>query len=276
MGDKSCFALKRFRDRNKFEQEKAALERFSCPRKGHEHLIQLLLSYQLAGECFMIFPWALGNLAEFWEKNPSNPASRDDLCWFIQQCEGLARGLCKVHRNDSWPPENGSFGDASLVDSRNRGRHGDIKPENILWFKDEKASQAHLVVADFTLMRFHSMDSVDYTEARKVGFSQTYYPPEVDAGWYTSVSQTYDIWTLGCVYLEFITWYLIGYDAIRKDSFTKPDGKCLESFTLVRSKEDKKYGVPTNRFFTQTYGSGAKVKDSVEKASRSRLQTFEY
>ncbi|RSL56406.1 hypothetical protein CEP54_008831 [Fusarium duplospermum] len=263
--DTCFFAVKEFRNRADFDKEKAALRRFSCPRKGHKHLIPLLLSYQLSGKCFMVFPWAQGNLAEFWKNNPSNAASRDDSYWFIRQCEGLASGLSKVHKHDSWLLRQSSVGDASQADSRNRGRHGDIKPENILWFEQAGASRGHLVVADFTLMRFHSKDTVNYTEAREVGFSPTYCPPEVDEGSQISVSQRYDIWTLGCVYLEFITWYLIGYDAIRGDFFKTPAGKRLESFTILRSKTDKKHGMPTNRFFTPNDGPGAKVKDSVMK-----------
>lgn len=253
-----------------------ALERFSHPNKGHKHLVRLLLSYELAGEFFMIFPWAQGNLAQFWETNPSNPESRDDLSWFIQQCQGMANGLRKVHKDNSWPPRRCSIGDTSLVDARNRGRHGDIKPENILFFAEAGQARGHLVIADFTLMRFHSMDTVDCTEASKVGFSRTYCPPEVEAGPRTSVNQKYDIWTLGCVYLEFITWYLIGYDAIRKDCFKSPSGELLESFNMVRLNDDKKHGVHTDKFFNQTDGSGAEVKNSVVKVSRSRLWAFDY
>ncbi|WAO87251.1 Protein kinase domain-containing protein [Fusarium falciforme] len=263
--DRTCFAIKKFQDPIKFEQERQALERFSLPNKGHDHLVRLLLSYERGDEFFMIFPWAQGNLAEFWKKNPSNPASRHDSSWFLQQCLGLAGGLRKVHNDNSWLLRHGSNGDASQSDFRNQGRHGDIKPENILFFPETETARGRLVVADFTLMRFHSMDTVNHTEAGKVGFSETYYPPEVDTGPGTIVSQKYDIWTLGCVYLEFITWYLIGYDAIREDYFTDPEGKRLESFTLLRSKNDKKHGVPTNRFFTQADGSGAKVKDSVKE-----------
>ncbi|RSL50902.1 hypothetical protein CEP53_008632 [Fusarium sp. AF-6] len=263
--DRSCFAIKKFEHRDRFEKEKEALVRFSCPNKGHKHLVRLLSSYQLGDEYFfMIFPWAQGNLAEFWKK-PRVPSSRDDSYWLIQQCLGVASGLCKVHKDDSWPPGYGSDGDSSQASPRNRGRHGDIKPENILWFKEAEASRGHLVVADFTLMRFHSMDTVNYTEANQVDFSQTYCPPEVERPSQTIANQKYDIWTLGCVYLEFITWYLIGYDAIRGDYFKTPGGKCLESFTILRSKTDKKHGMPTDRFFTPNDGSGAKVKDSVKK-----------
>lgn len=215
----------------------------------------------------MIFPWAEGNLAEFWKGCSSDPGSRHDSFWSLQQCLGLAGGLRKVHNDNSWRLRHGS----NKFGLRNQGRHGDIKPENILFFPGTGTARGRLVVADFTLMRFHSVDTVNYTQAGKVGFSETYYPPEVDDSSGASVSQKYDVWTLGCVYLEFITWYLIGYDAIGKDYFTDTDGKRRESFTLLRSKHDKKHNVPTDRFFTQADGSGSKVKDSVKEASRSRL-----
>ncbi|KAL2689151.1 hypothetical protein Neosp_003203 [[Neocosmospora] mangrovei] len=261
--DPPCFAVKRFQEHSKFKQERQALERFSLPNRGHDHLVRLLLSYERGGEFFMIFPWAQCNLVDFWRKSPSNPKSRDDTCWFIQQCRGMASGLRKVHNDGSWPPRCDSRGDTSQFDFRNRGRHGDIKPENILFFPKVETTPARLVIADFTLMRFHSVDTVDYTTASGVGFTGAYCPPELEPGSHSIVSQKYDIWTLGCVYLEFITWHLIGYDAIREDSFKSRTGKLLESFDIVRLNDHKKHGFSTNTFFNQTNGSGAQVKTSV-------------
>jgi hypothetical protein len=49
------------------------------------------------------------------------------------------------------------------------------------------------------------------------------------------VSQSYDIWTLGCVLLEFIIWYLRGWEGV-------------EGFSKERTTDDNKE-IPEDVFF---------------------------
>jgi len=42
----------------------------------------------------------------------------------------------------------------------------------------------------------------------------SYRPPECDIHG-GRIGQSYDIWTLGCLYLEFVTWLLGGWDLIK-------------------------------------------------------------
>ncbi|KAH9241064.1 hypothetical protein K456DRAFT_1806554, partial [Colletotrichum gloeosporioides 23] len=226
LGPHPLYAVKRFhtRQRDHFYKEREALVRFSRPEGRHEHLIHLLLSYEIGTKMFMIFPGAKYNLEEFWERSKSTeelPRSPEILIWLIQQCKGLAAGLCKVHD----------------YQGQSEGRHGDIKPKNILLFEDSQNALGRLVLADFTLMRFHTPNSI-VTEAPEVSFSRTYRPPEVEGLTSTAVSPRYDTWTLGCVYLEFITWYLLGYNAVYEASFQAQDGQKYESFTTARMSDD--------------------------------------
>ncbi len=119
------------------------------------------------------------------------------------------------------------------------GRHGDIKPENILWFQktleigDEKGV---LQLADFGLGRFHGRDSRSKVPWEQiVGGSPTYEPPECKL--HRPVSRSYDIWSLGCLYLEFITWLLKGSAEIA-------------GFSATRGKSDPSTGINDDRFFT--------------------------
>jgi serine/threonine protein kinase len=95
------------------------------------------------------------------------------------------------------------------------GRHGDIKPENVLWFKkcpeidDEKGI---LQIADFGLGRFHGRESRSNVRPDTVLGTSSYEPPECKL--HRPVSRAYDIWSLGCLYLEFITWLLKGSEDI--------------------------------------------------------------
>ncbi|CAG9993937.1 unnamed protein product [Clonostachys byssicola] len=264
------YALKKFhRDRQSkkddFYNERAALERFSGSQSGHIHLIPLLMSYETETTYYMVFPWARHNLEQFWEKVPNRPDSSKSLNWMIKQCHGLAKALQKVHTHESW---NGL---------QNRGRHGDIKPLNILCFSSQSQegdddaadpTKYRLVIADFTLMRFHSPHSVDQGTASKVGYSRTYQPPETRMGGEEPVNQMYDVWTLGCVYLELITWHLLGSQAIYEkfNSANGPQTQVLQGFqTLRRLEDNKQYVYVEDKFFNIDGVGGPSVKPSVQR-----------
>lgn len=143
------------------------------------------------------------------------------------------------------------------------GRHGDLKPENILWFKpyNHQSRFGVLKISDFGLTRFHRTRSKSHFES--VAVSPTYRPPEYDIA--QMVSQSYDIWTLGCVLLEFITWYLRGWEGV-------------EGFSKERTTDDNKE-IPEDVFFNfvkirDNNGGmqpGAKAKASVANVSKELL-----
>ncbi|KAI4919150.1 hypothetical protein J4E85_009407 [Alternaria conjuncta] len=91
------------------------------------------------------------------------------------------------------------------------GRHGDINPGNILWYDDcdvEKADlKGTMKLADFGQAELNTL--LSRTQPRDVANTLTYRPPECDLQ-PKIVRQSYDIWCLGCVYLEFVTWVLGG------------------------------------------------------------------
>ncbi|RGP77017.1 kinase domain-containing [Fusarium longipes] len=269
---KDHYAVKRFTaDAVTFKQERDALIRFSHPHRGHKSLIQLLYSYELRSKKYLIFPCAEGDLEYHWASHRADPKSQNDLIWLLQECHGIASGLSKVHDHTSWPVSKQESG------SQNKGRHGDIKPKNILFFRDEETSPGRLVVADFTLMRFHSSNA-DYTRIRNVGYSRTYRPPEMDGGGGIKVSQKYDIWTLGCVFLEFITWHLLGPDSIRPTKegcgrgFRAPDGNLREDFGTSRQRDDNT-GCRDDKFFNSFYDIAPVVKPSVLQVSTLASKT---
>ena len=70
----------------------------------------------------------------------------------------------------------------------------------------------------------------------------TYRPPECDMHG-GSVSRSFDIWSYGCVLLEFVTWYLGGPDLlvsfVQKRKTPDPQFPSIKSdqfFEIVRSK----------------------------------------
>ncbi|KAJ8129324.1 hypothetical protein O1611_g4308 [Lasiodiplodia mahajangana] len=252
----SYFAVKEFwlDSRPRWEDELNALQHFSGQHAGHEHLIKLLFAYEHEGVgLFLVFPRADGNLNEYWELN-SSPRP-EDAHWLIQQCWGLATALCQVHRYDS-------------RDGKDRGGHGDINPENILWFKGTGTNRDRLVVTYFTPARFHTNDMVENTTPGNRGFSYAYRPPEVDVQLETKSAQRFYVWSLGCLFLEFLVWYLVGYPAIRgRGNIVDYDGQKCQTFIDARVNDDDRFadGFAQDKFFNTTGGEvgPAYVKNSV-------------
>ncbi len=121
------------------------------------------------------------------------------------------------------PPESAEGYEISAKDETHRyGRHGDIKPENILWFLGgdlDSPDEGALVIADFGLSDTHRRETRSHI--RVVTGSATYEPPEVMTS--NFVSREYDIWSLGCTFLEFATWLLCGWNVL--DRF--PEARAL-------------------------------------------------
>ncbi|KAI1124585.1 kinase-like domain-containing protein [Nemania abortiva] len=252
----SHFALKQVDDRSQWEDELNALRHFSGQHAGHDHLIQLLLAYEHEDiGFFLVFPFAEGNLKQYWESNISRYPTFGHAYWLVEQCLGLAAALRKVHRHDSWPGDD-------------RGRHGDIKPENVLWFKGSGVDHGRLVIADFSLTRFHRNDTVENTVPGERGFSSAYRPPEVDAQPRIQAAQRFDVWSLGCLFLEFIAWYLVGYSATRgRGDIVDHFGEGYKSFMHARLMDDDRSrdGIDQDKFFniTDRRAGLARVKLSV-------------
>ncbi|KAM5365677.1 hypothetical protein ACJA88_012413 [Fusarium oxysporum] len=227
------FAVKTLHIHNeeKFKKEVEVLERLppKRPRSSPDHLdhlVHLELAYRHGNECCLVFPWANGNLKEYWAVGKKSPKEHKDVVWFFKQCWGLAVGLRRLHDPRSYNIARKANNDIRtaddlLADARNTdyGRHGDVKPENILWFSEYRGEEDHLAICDFGSTEFNSSHSKSQVNADEIyGYTTTYQPP--DTLIQTKVNQKYDVWCLGCVFLEFISWFLLGGHAA-VDEFPK-------------------------------------------------------
>jgi serine/threonine protein kinase len=134
--------------------------------------------------------------------------------WMIQQCLGVSLGLREIHNN----PVNNSQSHIQKqnTDGKNHGRHGDLKPENILWFRSSDNNLfGTLKVSDFGLVDFHRTQSKSEVPRQNLlGMTPTYRAPEWDVK--KQVAQSYDIWCIGCVFLEFVEWFLNGKQGVEE------------------------------------------------------------
>jgi serine/threonine protein kinase len=176
---------------------------------GHPHLLLTLAHYRRDDKEYFLFPWAeRGSLRKYWENTTPNPTP-DYVMWLVAQMAGLSDAVSALHSK--------------------KCRHGDLKPDNILCFGGQKKNDAaenivlppdRLVVGDLGLAKIHEFITAmreNVATKTKAG-TLMYSPPEYEQGGTAPWSRLFDIWSLGCIYLEFIVWLLHGNDGLRSFS----------------------------------------------------------
>lgn len=126
------------------------------------------------------------------------------LSWIMQQCYGIVDAVAFIHNPGVLNPQ----GDPVF------GRHGDIKPENILWFKKrlDSGGMGALVLSDLGLAAIHRDKSRSNIPGHDIPATPNYRPPECNMdGEKGFISRSFDIWTLGCLFLELLVWLLNGW-----------------------------------------------------------------
>ncbi|KAL3465115.1 kinase-like domain-containing protein [Aspergillus heterothallicus] len=205
-------AVKRMFHANDFYHERKAYR--DLGPSAHPHIIELLFTYQYRKKFHLVFPWATGTLKDYWKINANPVISSAFFWWAIQQMAGIASGLAYFH--DFKDPRTGA---------PRFGRHGDIKAENILRFPLTYCPGI-LKIADLGLARIHSENSRSNVDPNSVDHSPTYCPP--DAKRKCKISRKYDIWSLGCMYLDWVSYLLLGYQAIKDFSNLRLEGSTSE------------------------------------------------
>lgn len=147
-------------------------------------------------------------------------------------------------------------------EAANYGRHGDIKPKNILWFSRYGERKDHMVISDLGLTRYHSkFTRSKVTPSNVDGFTEAYRPPEMDIPG-RQICRKFDIWSLGCVFLEFCVWYLEGADGIDKFEYARQD----EDISSIQNfREPKFFNIMEKDDEGNTIPPRAEVKHSVTK-----------
>jgi serine/threonine protein kinase len=200
----NIFALKKLKGNEESHREKTAdllreINVLSRVSGTHPHFISLLATWSYCGEHYLLFPFADGDLRDYWENmshtidwQGSREAIIETVRWMSSQILGLTDALNALH---------------SPVDQQNGlyGRHGDIKPENILIFTKGREDRGLLVFTDFASAEFHTAHSRSAGKASEMMVTPTYRPPEYDMA-HTIASRASDIWSFGCLLLEFVCW----------------------------------------------------------------------
>jgi serine/threonine protein kinase len=180
----------------------------------HPNLVHCLASFTFGADTYLIYPLAEeGNLEEFMEKY-RRPNTEFTQSWLVTQLRGLAAALLVIHDQEEAPTAQSHL----RVEQAASGRTGyvhDIKPENILVII-RKGQIILFRLSDFScakVVEFITSISGKRDTHLTVSKSGTpnYRPPESQTG---KTSRPYDLWSLGCVYLELLTWFVEGYEAL--------------------------------------------------------------
>ncbi|KAF2760908.1 kinase-like protein [Pseudovirgaria hyperparasitica] len=220
-------AVKEFRKRNggKVSELRKAWEAeaenlVNVEERDSSHIVHFIAAFRRCyadeqiNEYYLMFEWADGgSLRQLWEVVKPRP----DVTFVrtvFDQLIGITRAIRKCHYRDS-------DGDSTHY------RHGDLKPENILWFRTSNDINdiGTLKIGDWGIAKGHTLDTTIRVNNTSTRFgTQRYEPPESETGLVAGfegqsekrISRLYDIWAMGCIILEFLSWMLNGYEGLSR------------------------------------------------------------
>ena len=232
--------------RGKFEQERQILRMLKTfQHSQNDHVVTHHAAWTHQGSFYILFPLATCNLKRYMEVLPRQNGlpnckvqvimpytevtqtpilNKKFTLWLLTQFLGLAQGVQRVHNlarlSDSrgLSPPTSSTPDAT-------GYHHDLKPDNILVFvnENERNDYGTFKIGDFgsgraeMLTRSGAYKSFRKTHDARVSPLATEKPN--GAPTYTApdhyltgkMSRAADMWSLGCVFLEILTWAFLPF-----------------------------------------------------------------
>ncbi|KAG0646653.1 Calcium calmodulin-dependent kinase I [Hyphodiscus hymeniophilus] len=194
-GTETNIAIKEFSNESSFSIEKENL--LQIQQLQHSHLIKLIATCQRGSTYYVMFPWAEGgSITDLWKREDVQ-RDRTRILWSLRQMLGLVDALKALHSKNC--------------------RHGDLKPDNILHFENKDET---LVIADVGISKFHKeVTSLRKMKTNTTATTRSYEAPEAQPDHEDPRSRVYDMWSIGCIFLEFAVWLLYGYRGVR--SFKK-------------------------------------------------------
>lgn len=173
----------------------------------HNHIVRFVTSFTRGSDYYLICEWADGgNLSDRWSNIERRGLSPDLVEEAVVQLHGLAAAIDLAH-----------YGDFAYV------RHTDLKPENILCFLGQGVFGT-LKIADWGIAKEKIIATRFQMHKTTAGrASLLYEAPEVTLGFpgpmhgkYRILSRLGDMWSMGCIVLEFIVWLVDGNGTLRE------------------------------------------------------------
>lgn len=202
----------------------------------------------------MIYEKADSDVETFMKNNPTARGLSDmNSTDFAQQLYGLACALAAIHNHSpSSSPQKAGLLSVPAPQPQRAGYIHDIKPENLLVFtyptRTGSKKKYWFCLSDFSCAKVNDFEAsvsgnnrASYKTSSKSG-TPVYRAPE-SVGKDKKTSRPYDLWSLGCVYLELLVWYLEGYESLctfrtAREQSISPDGREDEGFYFKEKESD--------------------------------------
>ena len=198
-----------------FNQELKILDELR--KYANDHIVTHHATWTQDGRYYMLFSYAQCNLRQYMRRRNFGEPTKRNILWLLRQFLGLSHALREIHNlsNTDAVPEGSTNLLAPTANLRKSGWHHDLKPENILYFRDLSPLGGAFQIADFGSGKVHTYRSGS-VNTRSPNGTLTYEPPEaVKEG---ATSRPYDMWSMGCVFLELLIWAAFNYKSVK--SFT--------------------------------------------------------
>ena len=181
-------------------------------RYSHAYIVTHLATWTQDGKYWMLFPFAECNLREFMAHKSYHASKK---VWVLQQFCGLASAVKFIYdMNDYSVPDDSYLRQQNLQPPspavsgmQKSGWHHDIKLDNILYFSDTDPPRKTLRISDWGAGKVHTYRSRSVNTKSENG-TPTYEAPEFQEE--GASSRPYDVWSLGCVFLELLVWVALG------------------------------------------------------------------
>ena len=221
-----------------FETEAKNVRELS--ERNHPHIVRRVATVVHGKQFLILSDWANGgDLKSFWEQERKPSVGPGLVLEVATQLCGLASAIDSMHYGKYMSPLSRSVSQSSTTDTPStpvvigvngeagrvadigaaienpNWRHGDLKPENILRFCKVDELIGTLRISDLGLAKRHVVS----TNLRKLPSTSQfgtlgYEPPEAVTMPLSPRSRLYDIWSFGCILLEFVVWILYGYEGL--------------------------------------------------------------
>ena len=159
-----------------------------------------------------------------------------EMLWLLEQFRGLASALKLIHdlSNEDAPAQSPRLQVSSptLPGEQKAGWHHDLKPENILYFYDTDPPRGTLRISDWGSGKINTYRSGKTMFTFSPNGTLTYEPPEIM--YEGKTSRPYDVWSLGCVFLELLVWSLWSFQEVKKFAGERKDRRDLGSQSILK------------------------------------------
>ena len=220
---------------NAWEVEARALREIN--KLQHTHITQCIAAIRRGSRRYFMFPWAGGgSLQDFWESIPNQHPNATMIHQTIEQLWGLADALDTLHHGDDSGNSNDERLIPNITEGRRSVRHGNLEPSNILRFLEQDGTTSVttqpqlglLKIADLNLAKQHTVATISGTKSTRQRYGTVRYEAPEATVRLGGRSRLYDIWSMGCIVLEFIIWILHGNETL-EDFRAQVEGPSLQA-----------------------------------------------